>query len=552
MSRSAAFIIIKAVRFATDTDIQALQRLTACHLDILTTELTLRILLSYLPESTDPNLHTSFLQDLIGNNFNPLDDSGPANTVDEEVSEEEARRQVRALNILSLNCSSLDDIDPLDIFTRFLLIRAHRIDTETGCLPLVQTLLEPFLDHSEYLRTWFISTLLPLLRLEYEYYPHVVRSYRLEEFEKLEGGTAIETLLSADTKQDGERHNSNASRDLKGLVGPWMYGETHRKRQKLEAEGQTEGNCSSPVKSRTTALAPESWTLGWAKVNDWIFNLSLRSYDEVVHLVGNWDGPGDVDYGGWDDGDQTIDDITLEKSTLHYAQTGLATMYATDNVSLHIIEGMYTILNRSTEMLDLPRLPGLQFEDAAPDSYSLPAEFFDNLYPSHILWNALLNESNPLTSPSKSSTSLSHLILCSTGILCSIGHPLSYRRVANLSLFSNSDDQNTELRKVLHTAAGSKIIDKEKWASLRPKLLWLRNWGHITRNTAHAAEVSSHGIFHHINLSDFETEILGAFLTAGRTKFYPRVCIFEANDTYRLRSCRRDLLFIARWPHRPR
>ena len=517
MSYSAASVILQAVRFAADADIQSLQHCIACHLDVLTIELTLRIVLSYLPESTNPSLYTDFLQELTDNNPNPLDDTELGKkALNEPVSKEEASRQVRALRLLSLSSSSLPDFELADIFTRFLLIRAHRIDTETGSLPLVQTLLEPFLDSSDYLRTWLISTLLPLLRLEYEYYPHVLRSHSLDEFEMLEPSTAIDTLLSGATK-GGDRHDLDIGRDLRGLVGPWMYGETHQKRRKLEIEGQVKGipSSSSSSKGRATASTLEA---GWAKVNEWILDLSLRNFEQAVHVVENWDGPKDIDYGGWNDENEEVDDAYLEVSTLYYTQTGLATMYATNNASLQIIEGMYTILSRITHLLNLPRPPSLRFEDEASDSHTISSEFLDTLYPFHILENALLNHSNPITSPSKSSISLSYLILRSAYILHSIGHTLSYKRIANLSLFNNLEDQRAELKRVLHTAVGSKIMDAQAWASIRPKLLWLRDWSSFTRVTLGKIGNMSCGVFHQVDHVDFETEILGALLNAGRKR----------------------------------
>ena len=517
MNLSPARILLQAIRFVTDIDIQALQHLTACHLDVLTVELVLRIILSYLPESTDPKLYTGFLQDLIDHNLNSLDDTRLGNTVHDTVSEKEARRQVRALHLLPLSNSLLLDLDLTDNFTRFLLIRAHRIDAETGSLPLVQTLLEPFLDHSEHLRTWVISILLPLLRLEYEYYPHLIRSYTLTEFEKLEGEGAITLLLSAAVQQDEDGRGLNFSRDIKGLVGPWMYGETRRKRRKLEIEGRNEENPTPPHKIKTIPSVLEVRSTGWANVNDWILNQSVRNYERAVHIMENWDGPGDVDYGGWDDEGEKVDGISMEKSALLYAQTGLATMYATSNASFQVIEGMYTILSRITQLLDLPSPPSLQFEDAASNLHGISVEYFETLYPSHISQTALLLDSNPITRPSKLSAKLSFLILLSARILHSLNYPLNYKKIASLSLFGNSEDQRTELKKILHAVAASRTMDEKSWAGMRPRLLWLRGWNYNTGTTAQVNLDLSHGLFHNVNGSDFETEILEALLNSGCT-----------------------------------
>ena len=66
-----AHTILDAVRLTTDGEISALRQLAAQRPDALTLEILLRILLTYIPEGTDPGLYVDLIQDIATERPNP-------------------------------------------------------------------------------------------------------------------------------------------------------------------------------------------------------------------------------------------------------------------------------------------------------------------------------------------------------------------------------------------------------------------------------------------------------------------------------------------------
>ena len=509
MLPSPAQVILEAVRLSVDADIQGLRRLVACCPETLSLQLVLRLLLSYLPESLEPSRYTEFLQDLAAANISAIDEPGSPDWSQNDRSEEEARRQVRKLHLLPLSDPLLSDLSSLDAFTQFLLARAYRIDAETGSLPLVQELLEPFLDHSEYLRTWAVSTLLPLLRFDYEYYPHRVPPYSLDAFERLQGQTAVNALLSGAAQRSDRIQSSEIGRDLRGLVGPWICGENIRKRRKLNSTQENKSNQGSVDEIQTTII--DTPNLGWLHVNQWLLNLAIRDFSQSVRVVEQWDGPGDVDYGGWDSNSKVTDEAEVQATKLLYTQAALATIYATNDTSPQTFIGIYAILRRITQLINLHSLPDFE-NDTTSYPGDLSSALFDKVSWSHMSHENLLNDSNPITLPSNGSVGLAYSLLLSGRTLESMGHTLAYKKIANLSLFGSAIDQRIELGRVLYTLQASRLTDEKSWAEIRQKLLWLRCWNYASNAKQESYKGSPQGVFRHVDEVEFEVDILQAFL----------------------------------------
>ena len=235
---SEAHCVLLAVQYATESNLTALRALTALRDGDLPLELTLSILLNYLPEEKDPSSYCEYLQELANGSRYPGE--SPAESLDlesvEQLSNSRAKKKRHALDLTPVVHPLYAAASEVDIFTHFLIHRAHRIDAQTGLLDLVPKLIVPFLGHSEYLRTWFISTVLPLLRLSYEYYPQSDAS-SLDEFAALKGQRAIDYQLSHMRNASG-MDIQHAARDLKGVVAPWLCGANERKRRRTISEGR--------------------------------------------------------------------------------------------------------------------------------------------------------------------------------------------------------------------------------------------------------------------------------------------------------------------------
>ena len=515
MVSSAAHIILNAVQLAVEAEINGLRQLTARHPDILKPELILRILLTYLPESLEPSLYTGFLSDLIGGNLNVIDEEEPAVGANKDLSETEARHRVRSLHLLQLSGFQLPLDGSVDELTRFLFLRAHRIDAETGSLPLLQSLLGPFLEHSEYLRTWAISILLPLLRHDYEYYPHHIPAYDLVEFENLEGRNAVNKLLSEASQSRQGQPGSNIGRDLRGLVGPWLYGENVRKRRKLNKEAEDDSDKVRSSMDQSSLPEVEQNVQGWSYVYDWLLELALRDFPQVAVTVEQWDGPKDVDYGGWDVGIQVDSEMENREATTRYGQAGLATLYSTSDSSSQTFDSMRLVLDKIAQTLDLPKPPDLTATDIASYRHSISTAYFGCLSPSHLFHDNLLARSNPITTPGQESLELANLLLVSAVALQVMQFPLTFNRIASLSLFETKLEQKAELVKLLHSVQTSQMRDEKRWKEIRAQLLSLRCRNAISEETADFHRDSCRGVFYQIDPIELDIEILKAFLTAG-------------------------------------
>ena len=505
---SPAETILEAVQLTSDVDISALRQLITTYPEFLKVNLVLRILLTFLPESTDPVRYTEFLEALCtGRLEKDIRYAGPAQS---ERTSHNTTSRVRRLHLLPLADPTYIDHTTADPLTLFLLHRARRIDDETGSLLLVSRLIEPFLGYSEHLRAWAIATLLPLLRLNYEYYPHNRLGYSLHSFEVANIKAAINALLSEAEKSN--ENKSNIGRDIRGLVGPWISGNKRRKRRKRR---HTESDTSGAYLS-TGSIRDENDTVshsagGWNDVYEWLLSLAVRDYPRAVSAVLQWNGPLDVDYGGWDDGEVRTGDAYTETSL--YAQASLAMVYASSSWGPELLKPSYLVIQKVAKLLDVRDIPELNIEHAN-DLGDLSSGYLHSLSQSNFLTNSLLRNDNPLTVPSTDSLRFCHLLLLSNAILESSSYQISPKKLAELSLFGSEADQMTELRKITHMIL-QKPKDQEQWVQIRKQMLWLQDWG----MPSGGSEQRSHGIFGRVDAVTLEIEMLKLLLKASRTSW---------------------------------
>lgn len=510
-----AQVVLEAVRLASNADTSKLSQLTAQQSQTLKLELILRIILTFLPESTDPTHYTDLLHDLsAGISSDNTDAALQIPTLSEQdLSEDDAVNRVQKLHLLPLADPKSSFNESTDLFTIFLIHRAHRIDSETGSLPLVAQLLGPFVDHSEYLRTWMVSTLCPLLRLDYEYYPHRAPAYSLEDFERLDGSPAIYSLLSEAAQNRGGDEQPEIGRDLRGLVGPWMHGEDGRKRRRLNNWQRRRSSVAASLYGASNGSSEsdtaDQASSGWAYLNEWLLDLATRDFPRAVDAIAQWDGPGDIDYSDWGEGIPPKEVEAVQSSIRRYAQAGLATVYATSSSITETFEGSRNVLVRIAQLVDLPCPPPLEIRDPAMNA-NISRDYGGTLSPAHLLHNSLLGAHNPLTRPCQSSLSLAYLLLASAYLLVGFGHSKTCKNVAELSIAGSESDQTAELRKVLYKLQ-ARTRDEKTWDEIRLQILWLRDWS--WKPNCQNSE-SLRGVFCKIRIGDLETEILKALLSA--------------------------------------
>ena len=514
---SRADVILEAVKLSINADGAQLLQLVS-EQSLLKLEVILRIILTFLPESLEPHTYHDLLVYLSGNitgrtrTFSPVE----IGFSHDQLSDIEARERVKRLQLLPLVPSHLRrphaDITDEDPFTQFLIHRAHRIESETGSLPLIAQLIEPFLNHSDYLRTWAISDLLPLLRLDYEYYANKEPTYSLEAFGGLNGHEVVEGLLSKAAGKKDKDPEKGVARDLRGLVGPWMYGQKRSKRRKVEAGRRRRSSVASTTSVMDGNMTPQDHSAeSWAIVNDWLLDLSMRDFPLVAGAITNWDGPQDVDYGSWNNESSGIE-LNSRNFTSRYAQTGLAMIYANEVASVGVIESSHGVLQRVAELVNLASLPELPTITNAL-AQSIPKEYFDNLSPTHLFRNTLTRSHNPLTTPSENSLSLGQLLLSSNHILHSFDQSKPCKAILSLALFSSRTDQLAEFRRILH-GLSARNQDEEMWQSKRDSILRLRDWRYSPKAPDSKGSNFSCGLFAKVELPAMENEILKAMLTS--------------------------------------
>lgn len=529
---SAAQCTLLAVHFASEANIEALHALTRERLDVLGEELVLRILLSYLAESVDPCLYTSFVGEVTSHIYLQQRDHVKIDTSPvRDVSEAQAQKRVGRLHMIEMSAPNFPPKAPQDLLTRFLCHRSYRIDTETGLLTLVPSLVVPFLDHSEYLRTWFISLVLPLLRLGYDYYPGNQDALSLETFEQIDAPRGIEILLAKSTHS---RHQvtsavdseGTVARDLRGLIGPWMYGHTERKRRKLNAIGSDDHRLPSyPERSEAARGAPgraafiglegvsseDKTGHDWEYVFHWLVHHAADDFALVTNAVEEWDGPGDVDLGDYIDGSVYLEKDTQTKLERQYAQAAFAACYAVKADTDETVQGAHGILVRLAQLLDFEPPPDLATSVQQLPKLDRHTELLQATENTDLLEpDALLQPHHPLTTPKLETFMLLQMLVYTAYQLAGLGHRLSIYSVAKLRFFADQDDQLALLHKILRTLAAKGKRDEQQWQSDYYRLMWLWNWNIDTDEPA----LNGAGVFGKIDKLTLEKELLGLFVAS--------------------------------------
>ncbi|KAK8058377.1 hypothetical protein PG994_008825 [Apiospora phragmitis] len=498
---SPAKIILLAVHLATKSNIDNLTSLALRHDKVLQKELLLRILLTCLPETVDSNKYVSLIECLQSDVAEDIEEE-QCPEVDwssvEHFTDAEAAKKVRKLRLLPLKSpNALDDAaeDPISLF---LIHRAYRVDEEAGLLTQLPDLIVPFLDHAPCIRTWMISALLPLLRRNYEYYPDAPIPQTLSAFEQLDDRSAVSVLLD----QTGAREEDlpHVGRDLRGLLGPWIYHEKRWKTQQPEGAEPTSPRVSCP---------------GWEEMLEWLTLQASRSWRVAVKAIEEWDGPEDIDLGGY--GTMWLGDDEQEYLEQRYARAALASAYLITEASVEALSGVNSIITKVMNLMGEDPCPTLQVASSLlsplPD---LTRELIVSARNATYMRNDLLEESNVLTSPKKLSAQLLHALTLSAFILTKSGTLCNVRRAGELAFLQDEREQKAEASKFLRNLRnhGPKTEDKY-WMRARNELLWLRDWGAEEASDS-VWDLRIQGVFGQLNREFLEMECLKAIITSGR------------------------------------
>ncbi|KAI2619118.1 secretory pathway Sec39 [Hypomontagnella submonticulosa] len=496
---SASRIVLLATYLATKSDIEGLTVLATHHSKVLRQDLLLRILLTYLPETLPPGQYVPLVQRLESGS---LETDIEPREVDwssvEDITDDEVAKKIRKLRLLPLAWEKSSRTESQDPVSLFLIHRARRVDDEAGLLAQLPDLIVPFLDHAPCIRTWMVSVLLPLLRRNHEYYPHHPAAQTLSTFDRMDGEAAVDLLLS----ETGAREEDlpHVGRDLRGLIGPWLYNN-----ERWDRVGEKGRSSESPTGPTTCP--------GWERVLEWITAQASKSWKVAVRAIDQWDGPGDVDLGGY--ASMWLEDDEQEYLEQRYARAALASAYLIPEASVEALTGVNSITTKIMALLDQDPCPTLQVASSMLPPYSDPkGESLLSAKNATYMRNDLLTESNPLTAPNETSTQLLHTLTLSAFILTKAGVPCTVRRAGELAFLQDEREQKPEATKFIHSLSNNGPRSDDKyWIRARNELLWLRDWG---AEEAWASDIRIQGVFGQLKKEFLEVECLKAFLSNTR------------------------------------
>lgn len=515
---SPAKVVLLAVQLAHKAELPPLRTLISQHQKTLCTEIVLRVILSHLPESLDSSEYVHFLQDLVDGNIVedpkfPVDKS-----VLDELSDKEASKKVRKLHLLPLLWPNAPEDAPEDLLTLFLIHRSLRIDENTGLITQIPALVTPFLPRSSYLRTWFISTILPVLRLNYEYHPRDSAAISIPAFERLDDEAGVRLLLSRTVEPGTSSNHDNAlGRDLRGLVGPWMYGNTRLKRRKVRKSSDLDGQSIERLGHETPVVTEKCDS--WEEVFKWTVAQATTSWETAVRVIEQWDGPGDIDLGQYGDGSVWLDENDQQHLEQRYARSALATAYLIPDASLNALTGVQRILSRILALLDLDRIPTLEVAAGLLSPVQIPGT--SSLFSpknAALLRDGLLDEHNILTRPNGESIKFLHALLISAYLFTRERVPLTILRAGQVTLREDEKQQKIELARFLAKGAALSPSrgDDRYWTKVRNEVLWMRSWGAEELEEV-ATDAPAKGILGQIPKEYIEIEILKGLLSNSRT-----------------------------------
>ncbi|USW46686.1 Putative Sec39 domain-containing protein [Septoria linicola] len=546
-SLTPAQCILLTVHFASEANIRALHSFTPTRHDALDPELVLRILLTYLPEALEPREYLNYIGEVASRLYLDVDreDVEVSTAPVRDLSDADAQKKVKKLRLRNIEAPSYPPDAPKDLVTRFVCHRAYRIDQETGLLNLVPALIEPFLDRNDFIRTWYIGLVLPLLRMTTEYYPddgNLVIS--LTDFEKIRGRQGVELLLKK-SEQLPAQDRDNISRDIKSLVGPWMYGQTNHKRRKLnwgqndknraqqKRENAVEGATESLRKISLNGIGQHDQSTGhdWEHVFSWLLSHASSDLGYVARAIDGWGGPTDIDLGGIErEGIHYLDENIEKSLELQYAQAAFASCYVAQADSRETITDAHSILARLAELMEFIPPPDLATSvDSLPKIERHAVKLDESQRSSDLLPEALLKHDHPLTTPREETYMLLQMMVYSAYQFSGLSNPLSLISVAKLHFYATAEEQRDILRKILHhlSKPGARKDDSQ-WNAERAKLIWLWNWGiEADKSDPHHGA----GVLGKIAKADFEEEMLKVLTETSCYDMAIELYLAEGSDT---------------------
>ncbi|CAF9927827.1 MAG: hypothetical protein GOMPHAMPRED_004515 [Gomphillus americanus] len=490
MPDSKAHIVLDAVQFTTEADIASLAQLISNEPTTLQLELVLRILLTYLPEGTEPSHYVPLLQALRTGKVRGNLPDAVVSRPSKEISREAAKDNIRKLRLTVLSHPHIPQ-ERDDLIESFLLCRAYKIDAEIGSSIYIQELIGPFIAQYKSLARWGVSTILPLQRLEQED-TDLSATFSLNSISDLHGKLGLETLLGAVKAEKGHDY----SVQLRRIIGPWLLGQN----------SYNEGNRTKP--SSNSSVQTQVWAARWSLVYQWLLDLAQIDYHSATTTYIRWNGPLDVDYGIWP---EETSPEHLTTSNLAYQRLGLALVYLSPGADSR--SDVDATLHLIADRAQIDSLRKHNDEDLGNLQSRIPDSYISSISRLHLSPGELFDDLNPLTQPRNESLQFADLIFVSASLMDGFRIDLTMERAVNLALFDSAASQWSICAEVVHNLPSICDKDDKAWIEARTKLLWLRDW-----NTGTLPGSSRQGIFSQTDTQELHVAILKSLVANGRYK----------------------------------
>ncbi|EXJ92449.1 hypothetical protein A1O3_01000 [Capronia epimyces CBS 606.96] len=490
---TGAHIVLLAVQLASEGDLKGLQRVVRGRRDVLSDTLIYRLLLSFYPaEVSEQSDLVKFLKSLrnlppdSADNAETDTDTDTDEKIDPSLShlpKKEAFDQCRALRLRHIPEHA--SIDTNSTLANFIIEWAKGLELISGATQPPLHFVEQFLDDDEDLRLWYETYLVPVVRLQYEFYPENEKVVGVQELETLSGAEGVQTLL-----QYAERQNAASAivRDLDYVVAPWVRGAHRAKRRKVQRPGGlvTAENAS------------------WEAVNEWLVASSLVDFSVAASVFIQWNGP-------------VQDPQPTDEGVTRFAQIGLAIIYGCSKVSPETQSMSRQVLDKAA------RSAGLKPPDfsRSPPEVSLPPSFSKGFDEADLLQSSLSRNANPFTHVDEASVNLLVGLLYTADILLGLGQPVAITDVARICVFGSELRHEEELRRLLQhiPRMTRKAID---WRLVRRDLLWLQTWSSTRQLTSQAQQPA---FLSRLSPDYVERQILDALLRASQYDIVKEVYI---------------------------
>lgn len=464
-SLSKAHILLLAINFTSASDLQSLVGLRNLHPTVLTPAATLTILL-FLPESLQPSTYLYIIDSILngldassisasdGSPGKPEVDTSSISDLSDKIAASKVDRLLASVSKLSNVAAEETPLGRQELVAEWLQLRSKAIDTETGMLSSVESLLVPFLGRLPKVDAYYNGTVKVLSRMIYEY-DRVVQDLNKEEsecdwpkkpfirglaqFEALPVSTGVKQLLS-------KTSYNTVFRDLNTLIIPYL--QNQESKSKLQ---------------------------GWRVVWEWLVSQDLRTNYEVFM---NWGGP--LGYGEAE-----------SLSVLDYARTGMAACYLCEDIGLDSWEMMSKIQKRIVDTL------GPQHLRLGISQQPFNRELYTGGLRAKPAISDLLSADNKLTTPTIESLDLLGYMITAARLLSA-----ALYSTVHIRLSGTKEAQDTLLIRYIRSGNWVKRTDQE-WHSIIEAARWMR---------------ATAGVFEQLTEQDCEEVLVKSLLSAAKFK----------------------------------